>query len=72
MLDIVGSNIHPNTPVLIFPLYRAACLTAQRKSIDWLDITQAKRWVGGIEINPANNLHWRVDSRPYQLSVKHC
>ena len=47
-------------------------LALLKKSIDWLDITQAKRWIGGIEINPANNLHWRVDRRPYQLSVKHC
>ena len=42
------------------------------KSIDWLNITQSKRWVGGIEINPANSAHWRIDRNPYQLSVAYC
>lgn len=42
------------------------------ESIDWLTITQSKRWVGGVEINPNNSTHWRVDRRPYQLSLKRC
>ena len=39
-------------------------------SIDWLAITQSKRWVGGIQINPDDSIHWRVDRRSYQLNVK--
>lgn len=42
------------------------------ESIDWLTITQSKRWIGGIEINPDDSIHWRVDRRSCQLSVKRC
>ena len=42
------------------------------KSIDWLTITESKRWIGGVEINPANSTHWRVDRNPYQLRVAYC
>jgi len=42
-------------------------------SIDWLSIARSVRWIGGIEINPSNSAHWRIDRQPHQqLNVRRC
>lgn len=41
-------------------------------SIDWLDIAEEERWVGGIRIDPAHNTHWRVNRSSDQLSLEQC
>jgi len=41
-------------------------------AVDWLSKVSVTRWVGGIEINPTENTHWRVDRQSHRLRIQRC